>query len=61
MPDNIPVISQSQTDSNAYHAFGFSAHGFQLSPVIGKVMSQLILDGCSEIPLDAFHINRFNQ
>jgi len=59
MPDNIPVISQSQTHSNAYHAFGFSAHGFQLSPVIGKVMSQLILDGQSELPIEPFHIGRF--
>jgi len=60
MPDNIPVLSQSQTYSNAYHAFGFSAHGFQLSPVIGRVMSQLILDGRSELPIEPFHISRFN-
>jgi len=60
MPDNIPVLSQSSTDENAYHAFGFSAHGFQLSPVIGKVMSQLILDGQSELPIAPFAINRFN-
>ena len=60
MPDNIPVLSQSSTDENAYHAFGFSAHGFQLSPVIGKVMSQLILDGKSELPIAPFAINRFN-
>jgi sarcosine oxidase subunit beta len=60
MPDNIPVISQSQTHSNGYHAFGFSAHGFQLFPVIGKLMAQLILDGKSELPIAAFNINRFN-
>ncbi len=61
MPDNIPVLSESQTYSNAYHAFGFSAHGFQLSPVIGKVMSELILDGKSSIPIEPFHISRFNN
>jgi sarcosine oxidase subunit beta len=60
MPDNIPVISPSQTASKAYHAFGFSAHGFQLSPVVGKVMSQLILDGQTELPIKPFHISRFN-
>ena len=59
MPDNIPVLSASQTHSNAYHAFGFSAHGFQLSPVIGRVMSELILDGQSTIPIEPFHISRF--
>lgn len=61
MPDNIPVISASQTVKNAYHAFGFSAHGFQLSPVIGRIMSQLILDGKSELPIEPFSINRFSQ
>ncbi len=60
MPDNIPVLGQSQTHQNAYHAFGFSAHGFQLSPVIGKIMSQLILDGQAELPIEPFNINRFN-
>jgi sarcosine oxidase subunit beta len=61
MPDNIPVISASQTVKNAYHAFGFSAHGFQLSPIVGRIMSQLILDGESELPIEPFSINRFSQ
>ena len=59
MPDNIPVISASQMTKNAYHAFGFSAHGLQLSPVVGRIMAQLILDGRSELPIEPFGINRF--
>lgn len=59
MPDNLPVISPSTTYDGAYHAFGFSAHGFQLSPVIGRILSQLILDGKSELPIEPFHIGRF--
>jgi sarcosine oxidase subunit beta len=59
MPDNLPVISRSSTSADAYHAFGFSAHGFQLSPVIGKILSQLILDGQPELPIEAFSIERF--
>ncbi len=61
MPDNIPVISASKTSENVYHAFGFSAHGFQLSPVVGKIMSQLILDGNSELPVEPFRIDRFSD
>ena len=60
MPDNIPVIGPSQTVKNAYHAFGFSAHGFQLSPVIGRIMAQLILDGRSGLPIEPFSISRFH-
>ncbi len=61
MPDNIPVIGASQTKKNAYHALGFSAHGFQLSPVIGVIMSQLILDGKTELPIEPFSISRFGN
>lgn len=59
MPDNIPVIGRGVEATDVYHAFGFSAHGFQLSPVVGKVLSQLILDGRSEWPIEAFRIGRF--
>lgn len=59
MPDNIPVLGASQMTHNAYHAFGFSAHGLQLSPVIGRIMAQLILDGRPELPIELFRINRF--
>ena len=59
MPDNLPVICASATEENAYHAFGFSAHGFQLSPVIGRIMAELILDGKSTLPIEPFSINRF--
>jgi sarcosine oxidase subunit beta len=61
MPDNIPVISASNTHHNAFHAFGFSAHGFQLSPVVGLILSQMIVDGKSSLPIDAFDIKRFIQ
>ena len=59
MPDNLPVICSSHTSTNAYHAFGFSAHGFQLSPIVGKILSQLILDGHTEFPIEPFSIKRF--
>lgn len=59
MPDNIPVIGRSSTNENAYHAFGFSAHGFQLSPVVGKIIAELITGDESELPIDDFSIRRF--
>lgn len=59
MPDNLPVISRSRTSVNAYHAFGFSAHGFQLSPIVGKIISQLVLDDQAALPIEPFSIKRF--
>ena len=61
MPDRIPVIGPSAKASNAYHAFGFSAHGFQLSPVVGRIMSELILDRESTLPIEPFTIQRFQE
>lgn len=61
MPDMIPVISKSANTPNVFHAFGFSAHGFQLSPIIGVIMAELILEGKSKYPIDPFRIDRFTD
>ena len=47
------------TQEAGYHAFGFCGHGFQLSPIVGKLLAELIVDGKPSIPLDAFSISRF--
>jgi len=59
MPDNLPVICKSSTAESAWHAFGFSAHGFQLSPLIGRILAELIVDGKSDFPIEPFNITRF--
>ncbi len=61
MPDRIPVIGPSVKVPNVYHAFGFSAHGFQLSPVVGRIMSELILDHKSSLAIKPFSIQRFQS
>lgn len=59
MPDDIPVIGPSRTTPGLFHAFGFSGHGFQLGPVMGAVLSELILDGATPTPIQAFDVGRF--
>ncbi|WP_418317207.1 NAD(P)/FAD-dependent oxidoreductase [Piscinibacter sakaiensis] len=59
MPDHIPVISASRTRPNLVHAFGFSAHGFELSPIVGQIVAELLLDGRSTQPIAPFAIDRF--
>lgn len=61
MPDNLPVISPSLNFKNIFHAFGFSAHGFQLSPIIGEIITELVIDGHSRFPLEPFRIDRFSN
>jgi sarcosine oxidase subunit beta len=59
MPDDIPVIGPSRTTPGLVHAFGFSGHGFQLGPVMGAILSELVLDGTTPTPIAAFDIGRF--
>jgi sarcosine oxidase subunit beta len=60
-PDHIPVIGPSRTTPGLFHAFGFSGHGFQLGPAIGAIMSELVLDGHTDVPLEPFRIDRFAE
>ncbi|MGV7214940.1 NAD(P)/FAD-dependent oxidoreductase [Bradyrhizobium sp. UFLA05-112] len=60
-PDDIPVIGPSRTTPGLFHAFGFSGHGFQLGPAIGAIMSELVLDGHTDVPLEPFRIDRFAE
>ena len=59
--DGLPVIDQSQITPGLFHVCGFSAHGFQLSPMIGRLVSSLVLGKKPELSLDAFSMNRFNR
>jgi sarcosine oxidase subunit beta len=59
MPDEIPVIGPSANREAAFHAFGFSAHGFELGPIVGRIVSDLITQGSTALPIEPFSIRRF--
>lgn len=59
MPDEIPVIGPSGTMPDAFHAFGFSAHGFELGPIVGRITAELITTGATALPIAPFSIGRF--
>lgn len=60
-PDHLPIIGCSSTVEGVYHAFGFSAHGFQLAPAVGQVLAELIVKGKPPLSIDAFSISRFDS
>jgi len=60
MPDEIPVIGPSRNAPAAFHAFGFCGHGFQLGPIGGRIVAELVVDGKSSLPVEPFRIDRFN-
>jgi sarcosine oxidase subunit beta len=59
-PDRLPVIGASPRAPGVFHAFGFSAHGFQLAPIVGRIVAEQIQGRPSPLPIEAFRIQRFD-
>lgn len=59
--DDLPVIGASRKASNLSYSFGFCGSGFQMGPGTGKRLAQLILGEHSDISLEPFAIDRFNE
>jgi sarcosine oxidase subunit beta len=57
--DGLPVIGPGTGEPGLYHAFGFSTHGFQLGPVVGRILADLVTEGRSDLPIAPFRIDRF--
>jgi sarcosine oxidase subunit beta len=52
--DHLPIIGPSSNARGCYHAFGFSGHGFQLVPVVGAILTDLIVRGATSRSIGAF-------
>ena len=61
LPDDIPVIGASSTEEGVFHAFGFAGHGFQLGPVVGSILAELVSSGNCNLPITPFRIDRFGE
>jgi sarcosine oxidase, subunit beta len=62
-PDFNPIIGPSATPG-LFVCAGFSGHGFKISPAVGRLVSDLLLDGVSSdpaIPADDFRLSRFAE
>lgn len=58
-PDDIPVIGRAAVAPDAYHAFGFCGHGFELGTLVGRLIAELMLDGKASLPIAAFTVVRY--
>ena len=58
-PDELPVIGPDPAIPGLIHASGHYRNGVLLAPVTAKIVADLIVDGRSDIPLDAFRADRF--
>lgn len=59
-PDGIPIIGPAPGIGGYILATGFSGHGFCLGPIVGQLLSELVVDGRPSLPLDDFRLDRFH-
>ena len=62
-PDWNPVISATGVDGLLVAA-GFSGHGFKVSPAVGRLVADLVIDGYSRdprVPASDFRLSRFAE
>ena len=61
-PDFQPALGPVQAVPGLYIAAGYSGHGFKLSPAVGHLMADWILDGePSFVDLSMFNVERFGR
>ncbi len=61
-PDHHAILGKVPEAEGLILANGFSGHGFQHSPAVGKVISELITDGvASTIDISSLSIERFEK
>ena len=62
-PDFNPVMSRTPIEGLVL-AVGFSGHGFKISPAVGRLVADLVIDGVSSeasIPESDFRLSRFAE
>jgi sarcosine oxidase subunit beta len=61
-PDHEPILGAVAEYRGLYVDFGWSGHGFKHSPVIGDILSDVVLHGASkEFDLTPFRWSRFRE
>jgi glycine/D-amino acid oxidase-like deaminating enzyme len=58
-PDWNPVLGPLPGIEGLHVAFGFSGHGFKLSPIVGRLVAQSALGLPTDFPIEPYSIERF--
>jgi sarcosine oxidase, subunit beta len=60
-PDWNPVLGHVPGLSGLVVGYGFSGHGFKLSPAIGRVLAQVTLGQETDVPMSPYALDRFDR
>lgn len=58
-PDEHFIVDRHPVHANVVFAAGLSGHGFKFTPVLGRVLAELALDGATPLPIDFLSLRRF--
>jgi glycine/D-amino acid oxidase-like deaminating enzyme len=61
-PDRHPVVGEAPGAKGFYLANGFSGHGFQHAPIVGKLLAELIVEGKARtVDISSLGLERFEH
>jgi sarcosine oxidase, subunit beta len=61
-PDRHPIVGQAPGVQGFYLANGFSGHGFQHAPIVGKLLAEAILEGhAHSVDISSLGLDRFDR
>jgi sarcosine oxidase subunit beta len=61
-PDWNPIMGTAAEVAGLHYCVGFSGHGFKLSPIVGVLMAEQILDGrASTLDITPYRLERFAE
>ncbi len=59
-PDRLPIIGEAPGVRGLYLANGFSGHGFQHAPIVGKLFAEMIVEGAARtVDVSSLGLERF--
>jgi sarcosine oxidase len=60
-PDEHFIVDRHPAHKNVVFAAGLSGHGFKFTPVLGRALADLAVDGGTILPINFLSLDRFGQ
>jgi glycine/D-amino acid oxidase-like deaminating enzyme len=60
-PDEHFIVDRHPALPNVVFAAGLSGHGFKFTPVLGRALADLALDGGTHLPIGFLSLGRFDK
>lgn len=60
-PDEHFIVDRHPADPRIAFAAGLSGHGFKFTPVLGRVLADLVVDGARSLPIGFLNLGRFDH